>query len=33
VGLLTVLWLRGMSEEEIDGLALVEPDAFHLSRT
>ncbi len=33
VGLLTVLWLRGMSEEEIDGLALVEPDAFHLSRS
>ena len=32
VGLLTVLWLRGMSEEDIDGLALVEAERFHLIR-
>ena len=32
VGLLTVLWLRGMSEEDIDGLALIEAERFHLIR-
>jgi len=30
VGLLTVLWLRGMSEPEIDGLSALEPERLHL---
>ncbi len=32
VGLLTVLWLRGMSEPEIDALAALEPERLHLIR-
>lgn len=30
VGLRTVLWLRGLSEAEVDGLAMLEPERFHL---
>jgi recombination associated protein RdgC len=30
VGLLTVLWLRGLSEAEVDGLAALEAERFHL---
>lgn len=33
VGLLTILWLRGMSEADRDSLALLEPERFHLART
>lgn len=33
VGLLTVLWLRGMSEPEIDALAALEPERLHLIRS
>lgn len=32
VGLLSVLWLRGLSEQDIDALATVEPERFHLIR-
>ena len=31
VGLLTVLWLRGLSEAEVDSLAGLEPERFHLT--
>lgn len=30
VGLRSVLWLRGMSEAEVDTLSLLEPERFHL---
>ncbi len=32
VGLLKVLWLRGLKDDEIDALALLEPERFHLIR-
>ncbi|MFZ4578651.1 MAG: hypothetical protein ACOYOB_09695 [Myxococcota bacterium] len=32
VGLLSVLWLRGMDDAEIDHLAGLEPEPFHLAR-
>jgi len=33
VGLLTILWLRGVKDEEIDALGNLEPERFHLLRT
>ncbi len=32
VGPLTLLWLRGVEEEDLDRLELLEPERFHLSR-
>lgn len=32
VGLLKVLWLRGLKDEELDALARLEPERFHLIR-
>ena len=32
VGLLKVLWLRGLKDDEVDALARLEPERFHLIR-